>query len=115
MKKQKKVAGYINCCPVCHCEIDAGIYFRDNSEMGKDYVNIACVECKAELRVSRAVNKGKGAKGIRIELIDIAGSGIEQGVERVVRMNPNAEKDVGLREVKNTLVYRPSDYKEGGK
>ena len=106
MKKQKKVAGYVNCCPVCHCEIDTSRYFNDKAEIGKDLVDIACVECKSELRVY----KGRGKKGVVIELVDVvAGSENVLGVDRIVRMNPNGDKEPGLKVVKNTLVYKPKE------
>lgn len=102
MKKRMKIAGYVSCCPVCHCEIDVEPYFLDRPDIDK--VEIGCVECKAELRVHR----GKGKKGVRIELVEVVRSGDKGGdIERVVRMNPNGEVDPGMKAVSNTLVYRP--------
>ena len=87
-------------CPNCKVDINVSGYCTD----GVDVVDIACVECKAELRLS------KKGKGLRLELIDLpAGSKKKAGVERIVRMNPNGEKDPGTKPVANTLVYRPKE------
>ena len=99
-------------CPNCETQIQVGKYF-DITAPERKVIELGCPNCKGELRASMTVS------GIILELIDLpAGSekkSEESKEDKMVRMNPNEEKDPHLQEPTKTLIYRPSEHKTVGK